>query len=143
MLRGGIVKQIYALKGQGCAIWEIARRLEISRNTVRKYVRAPEIPQPKPRPKRGSKLDPSKDYILRRLAEGVDNCVVLLREIRAMGYDGGYTILKESSFIPCGSGGFPRRRCASRRSQASRPRWTSAGTGTGRPRAWCAGSGRS
>lgn len=89
------MKQIYALKGQGCSIREIARRLEISRNTVRKYVRAPEIPKPKPRPKRGSTLAPSKDYILRRLAEGVDNCVVLLREIRAMGDDGGYTILKE------------------------------------------------
>jgi len=61
---------------------------------VRK-VRAPEIPKPKPLPKRGSKLDPYQDYILRRLAEGVDNCIVLLREIRAMGYDGGYTILKE------------------------------------------------
>lgn len=88
------MKQIYELKGQGCSIREIAWRLEVSRNTVRKYVRAPEIPKPKPRPKRGSKLDPYKDYILQRLAEGVDNCVVLLREIRAMGYDGGYTILK-------------------------------------------------
>ena len=32
---------------------------------------------------------------MRRVAEGVDNCVVLLREIREQGYTGGYTILKD------------------------------------------------
>jgi transposase len=69
MLGGGKVKQIYELRGQGCSLREIARRLEISRNTVRKYVRAPEVPKPKPRPRRGSKLDPFKDHIIKRLAE--------------------------------------------------------------------------
>jgi transposase len=68
--------------------------LGISRNTVRKYLRAPEVPKSKPRAKRGSKLDPYKDYIRKRLAEGVENCVVLLREIRQLGYSGGYSILK-------------------------------------------------
>lgn len=89
------MKQIYELRGQGRSIRQIARLLGISRNTVRRYVRAPEVPKAKARPRRGSKLDPYKDYILQRLAEGVDNCVVLLREIRAQGYTGGYTILKE------------------------------------------------
>lgn len=95
MLGGEKVKQIYELKGQGQSIRRIARSLEVSRNTVRKYLRAPGVPKPKPRPKRGSKLDPQKFYLHQRLAEGVDNCVVLLREIRAQGYTGGYTILKE------------------------------------------------
>ncbi len=95
MLGGGKVKQIFEMKGQGRSIREIARLLEISRNTVRKYVRTPEVPKAKARPKRNSKLDPYKDYILQRLAEGVDNCIVLLREIRARGYEGGCTILKE------------------------------------------------
>jgi len=32
---------------------------------------------------------------MQRMAEGVFNCVVLLAEIQAQGYTGGYTILKE------------------------------------------------
>ncbi len=95
MLGGGKVKQIYEMHGKGHSIRAIARTLEVSRNTVRRYVRAPEVPKPKPRCPRGSKLDPYKDYILQRLNEGVDNCVVLLREIRQRGYTGGYSILKD------------------------------------------------
>lgn len=89
------MKRLYELHGQGESIRSIARTLGISRNTVRRYLRAPEVPRPKSRPKRGSKLDPYAEYIRQRLAEGVDNCVVLLREIRAQGYTGGYTILKD------------------------------------------------
>ena len=74
---------------------EIARRLGVSRNTVRKYVRSPEIPKQKPRPPVKSKLDPYKDYIQDRLAKGVNNCEVLLREIREQGYTGGRSILRE------------------------------------------------
>lgn len=89
------MKRLYELHGAGMSIRQIARELGVSRNTVRRYLRAPEVPKPAPRPPRGSKLDPYKEFILRRLAEGVDNCVVLLRELRAQGYTGGYTILKD------------------------------------------------
>lgn len=95
MLRGGKVKSIYELRGAGLSIREISQTLEVSRNTVRKYVRSPEIPKPKPRPPRVSKLDPYKDYIQERLVQGVDNCEVLLREIREQGYTGGHSILRE------------------------------------------------
>ena len=67
----------------------------VSRNTVRKYLRASEIPKAKPRARRGSKLNPYKEYLEERLSHGVDNCMVLLREIRERGYTGGYTILKD------------------------------------------------
>ena len=95
MLRGGKVRVMYDLQGQGQSIRGIARELGISRNTVRKYLRANEIPKAKPRPRRGSKLDPYKEYLEERLSHGVDNCIVLLREIREQGYTGGYTILKD------------------------------------------------
>jgi transposase len=94
VLRGGKVKLLYELKGQGMSIRGISRKLEISRNTARKYLRASELPKAKPRPKRGSKLDPHKEYINQRVGEGVINCVVLLRELRERGYDGGISILK-------------------------------------------------
>ena len=81
------------MKGKGRSIRGIADDLGISRATVRKYVRSPGVPKPKPRVKRGSKFDAYKEYIDVRLAERLENCVVLLREIRELGYDGGYSTL--------------------------------------------------
>jgi len=95
VLGGATVKQLVELSGQHLSIRAIARRLDISRNTVRKYLRAPGLPVAKPRPRRPSKLDPFRDHVRRRLVVGVDNCVVLLRELRAQGYAGSYSILKD------------------------------------------------
>ena len=53
------------------------------------------MPREKPRRRRASKLDPYTEYIDVRLSEGLENCVVLLRELRALGYGGSYTILKD------------------------------------------------
>jgi len=89
------VKQLYELKGEGRSIRSIARDLGISRNSVRKYLRSPQVPRAGPRPPRPSKPAPYKGYIHQRLSDGLENCVVLLRELRAQGYGGGYTILKE------------------------------------------------
>lgn len=88
-------EELCELKGKGRSIRGIARELGVSRNSVRKYLRTPGVPKEKPRRRRESKLDPYTDHIDRRLADGLDNCVVLLRELRAQGYDGGYTILKD------------------------------------------------
>ena len=95
MLRGGTVKELYEMKGQGRSIRGIARELRISRNSVRKYLRSPGVPKEKRRRRRGSKLDPYTEYIDGRLSDGLENCVVLLRELRVRGYRGGYTILEE------------------------------------------------
>lgn len=95
VLRGGIVQALYQLKGEGKSIRAIARTLGISRNTVRRYLRADGVPTAKPRPSRRSKLDPFIEHIDRRLSDGLFNCVVLLRELRDLGYEGGYSILKE------------------------------------------------
>ena len=124
MLKGGIMEELYEMKGEGQSIRGIARELGISRNSVRKYLRASELPQPKPRPLRGSKLDPYAEYVDLRLSEGLENCAVLLRELRSRGYQGGYTTLVEYVW--------PRRRgrCQSQRRYAlnlrteSRPKWT-------------------
>ena len=66
----------------------------MSRNTVRRYLNTPEAMRPKPRRRRASKLDAYAEYIDRRMAQGLENCVVLHRELAARGYDGGYSILK-------------------------------------------------
>ena len=57
MLRGGTVRELYEMKGQGRSIRGIARELRISRNSVRKYLRSPGVPKEKRRRHRGSKLD--------------------------------------------------------------------------------------
>ena len=88
MLKLGQVKEIYELKGAGCSIRGIARELEVSRNTVRKYLKSPEAMRPKARLRRASKLDSYTGYIDGRMAEGLENCVVLHRELRELGYDG-------------------------------------------------------
>ena len=83
------MKQLYELHGEDQSIRGIAGGLRISRNSVRKYLRSPRVPRARPRP---SKLDSYKVYIQGRLSDGLENCVVLLRELRAQ----GYTILFET-----------------------------------------------
>ena len=73
----------------------IARRLGISRPTV---IRLLELSEP-PRYRRlspGSKLDPHKDAIAAMLDENADvAATVILEHLRADGYSGGITILKD------------------------------------------------
>ena len=95
MLRGRSVQQIYVLSGQGMPVREIARTLGLSRNSVRKYLRSPGLPVAKVRAPRPSLLGPYKDYVRVRLADGLENCEVLLRELRARGYPGKISILKD------------------------------------------------
>ena len=93
--KSGKVKEIYEMHGRGHSARAIARELGLARNTVLRYLNSPEAMFPKQRSPRGSKLDSYTEYIDRRLAEGLENCVVLLRELRALGYQGSYTILAE------------------------------------------------
>src|SRR5690606_8312507 len=95
MLGGGSVMEIMRLHAAGLSIREIARRTGFARNTVRKYLRNPVVPRYGPRPRRPSKLDPFKPYLQQRMAAGVFNANRLLQELRAQGYTGGVTILKD------------------------------------------------
>jgi len=79
----------------GMSVADIAREVGYSEKTVRKWLKAEQPPRYPKRPNRPGKLDLYREYIMQRMAEGVFNCVVLLAEIRAQGYEGGYTILKE------------------------------------------------
>ncbi len=79
----------------GMSIADIARETGYCEKTIRRWIKAAESPRYKSRPKQPGKLDPYQDYIMSRLAEGVFNCEILLREIRTLGYAGGITILRD------------------------------------------------
>lgn len=84
------------MKREGLSIQAISELTGFDRKTVRKYLLVPEdTPAYGPRGRPPSLLDPFKPYLEERLAAGVWNAQVLLRELRQRGYPGGYTILKD------------------------------------------------
>jgi len=97
MLRSGEAIKIRDLAAQGLSISEIARQVGHDRKTVRAAIERGF--EPPPRRRRGgtvrdAKLEPFKEYLRARMAEGVFNCAVLLDELRTRGYTGGMTVLR-------------------------------------------------
>lgn len=80
---------------QGLSISEIARQTGHDRKTVRTYVKSGELPDPKERAKKESKLDAFKDYVKSKLQEGPFTATRMFREIQEMGFTGKYTIVKD------------------------------------------------
>ena len=87
-------RRIRDLKERGMSNREIAKELSISRNTVSKMLRKTKI-QDKMNRKRRSKLDPYREQIKVFIDKYNLSAVRILEEIRKLGYDGGYTILKD------------------------------------------------
>jgi len=96
MIRSRTVNTIHELASQGKSIQDIAITLGIARNTVRKYLRHPElVTMPHPRPNRRSKLDPFKEQVKKWIEEDhCYNCEAMLPRLLAMGYKGSLSVLK-------------------------------------------------
>ncbi|MBH8609428.1 transposase [Thermoactinomyces sp. CICC 10521] len=73
------ILEVQSLYQDGVPIREIARRLKISRQSIRKYIKE-SMPE-KVKSKRKSLLDPYKPFILHRLQQGCSNAMQLFREI--------------------------------------------------------------
>lgn len=89
--------EIRILHRQGVGVREIARRMGVSRNTVRKYLRTQSSPVYGPRTGRAGKLDAYEDYIIQRVDAARPHWIpatVIEREIRAQGYDGSIRLLR-------------------------------------------------
>jgi transposase len=96
VLRGNEVQEMEGLKRQGLSIQAISELTGFDRKTVRKYlVQADGIPEYRAREPQPSKLDAFKPYLQERLAAGVWNARVLLRELRERSFNGSYTILTD------------------------------------------------
>src|SRR5205823_1261900 len=96
MIRSRTVNTIHELASQGKSIQDIAITLGIARNTVRKYLRHPElVAMPHPRPNRRSKLDPFKEQVKKWIEEDhCYNCEAMVPRLLAMGYTGSLSVLK-------------------------------------------------
>lgn len=85
---------IQALDQRGVYQKDIAEQLQVHPKTVSRALQRQGAPE-RERVKRGSKLDAHKGKVDQLLSEGVWNARVILREIQAEGYEGGYSILLE------------------------------------------------
>lgn len=82
-------------KVQGKSIRSIAVELNISRNTVRKYLKGEVTPDKRLGTRRGSKLDAHLTTIEKLMSQGIYNATVIYDRIVPLGYTGKKSILKE------------------------------------------------
>lgn len=89
--------EIRVMARRGESVRAIARQLDCSRNTVRRYLRDQAAQRYGPREPRACKLDEYKSYLHERIGQARPRWIpatVLLREIRERGYTGGISQLK-------------------------------------------------
>lgn len=89
------VMTILELHRQGLSISAIAARLNMDRKTIRKYIKdGVQVPRYGPRAPRPCVVDPFVGYITERVRTFPELSIErMLREIRAMGYQGGRSAL--------------------------------------------------
>lgn len=89
--------EIKVLSRQGMSIREISRQLQVSRNTVRRYLREVDAAKRKPCAVRVHKLDPYRAYIEKRVRAAHPAwlpATVIGQEITLLGYQGGMSRLR-------------------------------------------------
>ncbi len=84
-----LVDHVKTMHEEGNSIHTIATRLDLARNTVRRYVRMEGTVQSKLRPRKPSQLDPFYEYLCQRFKEGCANAHQLFEELQEKGYRGG------------------------------------------------------
>jgi transposase len=81
-------EQVLALHQAGALQQEIAERLQITRATVSRYLKARGFPEREPYPRLESKLDPYHAYLTERWAAGEMNGRKLWQELQTQGFEG-------------------------------------------------------
>jgi transposase len=88
---------VHRLRAEGCGLREIARHLGWGLHTVQRYDRAAtwqELVDGRWQAPRASKLDPFKPYLDQHAGEGHGSFTRLFREIKELGYDGSYSVVR-------------------------------------------------
>jgi transposase len=87
--------EVLRLHEQGASIQSIARQLRMHRRLVRQYIRLGTVPPRTPYPRRPCELDTYADYLAQRWREGCHNGAQLWRELRARGFRGSSTRVRQ------------------------------------------------
>lgn len=82
-------------KAQGAYNKDIARELGVHPKTVARALKRGAEPPRRKSGQRPTKLDPFKPQVDELLQQGIWNASVILRRLRAAGYAGGYTMLRQ------------------------------------------------
>jgi transposase len=82
---------IRQLTGEGQSQRAIAQQLHVNRATIKKYLRAPEVPGDRRGPTSRLATGPYGDHLRRRWTAGVHNIRQLWRELQGLGYRGSYS----------------------------------------------------
>ncbi len=82
------------LSGAGASISGIARQLHVDRKTLRRWISTGVLPSWQ-KPRRGRAIDVHASHLERRLSEGCRNAALLWRELRAIGFKGRYTAVRD------------------------------------------------
>jgi transposase len=94
MIRKEDFTVIKSLNQRGVFMKDIAEELGVHPRTISRALRRGGVPKRERKPSE-SKLEPYKAKIDQMLSENVWNANVILREIQAEGYTGGYTMLRQ------------------------------------------------
>ncbi|PWK16141.1 IS21 family transposase [Tumebacillus permanentifrigoris] len=95
MVKNGEFFVIKEMKQRGMSITAIAKELGRDRKTIRRWLYEDYPDTYRRTVDKPEKLSPFKAYVRQRMEEGCLNAVVILDEIRAAGYTGGITILRD------------------------------------------------
>lgn len=79
-------EEVVALHQQGLGSLRIARRLQMSPVTVRRYLHAGAFPEHAPKRTQVKEVDTYRDYLFQRWQQGARNGMLLWREIREQGF---------------------------------------------------------
>jgi len=88
-------QRVHELFGQGYFKKEIARLTDLDVRTVRLYLRAEAFPERKRGSPVNGLLEPYKEYLLARWEAGCHNALQLWREVKAQGYPGCATAVRD------------------------------------------------
>lgn len=83
------------LHRQGLGVRAIARQLRIGRRVVRQYLAAPSFPERAPNRPRRTVLTPYEPYLRVRWEAGCQNAAALWRELRAQGFTGTESFVRQ------------------------------------------------
>ena len=88
-------QHVHTLYKEGYAKKEIARKMSLDINTVRTYLLSDTFPERQRHSPVNGPLTPYKEYLLSRWEAGCQNALQLWREVKAKGYTGSATTVRD------------------------------------------------